>query len=941
MGDNLIIKIGANAKSFDDELKKLKDKTKSLEGGLAKVAKISAVAFAGLATAIGVATKKFTEFEKTFTNVQTLLDKSSFKTKSFSKGVRDLKNDVLSLGASSGESFETLNKGLFDIVSAGVDAEQSISVLTAATELATAGATNTAVAVDGLTSAMNAYGLNADQANSVAQKFFLAQKAGKTTVEELATGFGKVGATAKAFGVSLDEVLASVSAVTLGGVKTKEAYTGLNAVLAGISAPTQEAAKEAERLGIAFDTQALRAQGLKGFLDSVTTSANFNEQSLEKLFSSVEAKKFVFGVAGQQAKSFADQLTGLSDKSKLATSFQDALATKQETVDKTLARLGRSYDAVIIQLGERFVPLLKQAADALSAVAVKFNSLTEEQKDSIANFLKWGTIITAGITTVTTIGLAIIKVSALLGTLGGVLFTTGGAASAFWIALTGPVGLAVAGFAAVTAGAVALYNVLKGEPDDTLEGTISKLDELKEKQVKLEKTANTNRLGQKNRSQQRLDEVNDEIKKLEELKTAREKANNLEDKDFGTGSLVLDAEVNNDIKDPLAGLDKNLGQQDIGLDTGVSKETIAKEEAEKAFREKAAADKLEAERRVRDKEKREANEAAADDILRAKNEQEILKAQQENANDGQLNLLKKKHELEQQENLANKIKSDELRALELENIKLQKEALLIEEQEYQIRKAEELKLAREEQLALDEELQAIDEENRNALNEKDLEQLRGQLLSKKEAKNAVAKEEAAALVAARNQELKDTEKHGAAVAKINKFLASSEVQGVKNASNELVQLQNSKNKTLKSIGKRAAQVQIALDTARGAISAYTSLSGIPYVGPVLGAAAAAAVIAYGAERLGEVNSAQRGGIVPSAGGGSRDRVPMMLEPNELVVPKGLAPDFIQSVGRPDAQANEVEDDVRGSVVEIAIEDDATDFITAKQRENTDLAIGVA
>jgi hypothetical protein len=68
---------------------------------------------------------------------------------------------------------------------------------------------------------------------------------------------------------------------------------------------------------------------------------------------------------------------------------------------------------------------------------------------------------------------------------------------------------------------------------------------------------------------------------------------------------------------------------------------------------------------------------------------------------------------------------------------------------------------------------------------------------------------------------------------------------------------------------------------------------------------------------------------------------MLLEPNELVVPKALAPDFIQSVGRPDAQGGESDADARGSIVEIGIEDDAADFITAKQRENTDLAIGVA
>ena len=75
------------------------------------------------------------------------------------------------------------------------------------------------------------------------------------------------------------------------------------------------------------------------------------------------------------------------------------------------------------------------------------------------------------------------------------------------------------------------------------------------------------------------------------------------------------------------------------------------------------------------------------------------------------------------------------------------------------------------------------------------------------------------------------------------------------AANELVALQNSKHKELAAIGKAAAIFQITTDTARGAMSAYASLAPIPIVGPALGAAAAAAVIAYGVERLSSATSA--------------------------------------------------------------------------------------
>lgn len=929
MGESLIIRIGANAKEFDKELKALQTKTKSLEKGLAKVAKISAAAFVGLSAAVGLAVKKFSEFERTFTNVQTLLDKSSFSTKTLTKGIADLRSGVLSLGADSGESFDILNKGLFDIVSAGIDAEEAISVLTVATDLAAAGATDTSVAVDGLTSAMNAYGLTADQAASVAQKFFLAQKGGKTTVEELSSGFGLVAATAQSFGVSLDELLASVSAVTLGGVKTRAAYTGLNAVLANISAPTKEAAKEAEKLGVAFNSQALRAQGLKGFMDSLTSSANFNSQSLEKLFGSIEAKKFVFALAGSQAKSFAEQLEGLGDATKLATTFQEALDIKQASTDKAIKRVTQSFNALTIQLGERFAPLIIKIADSLGAMAKRFSSLTDEQKDSIANFIKWGVAITAGITTLSVVALGIIKVSALLGTIGGVLFATGGAASAFWLALTGPIGLAVIGITAVGAAAAKLFDIFNEEKDapKTVSELTKEIENLKKKQDEAAASAVTNSFGQKNISQQRLEELDKEIAKLEELKKKQAEVDNQKQ----DGSLILAPTGS-----PLDALQNDInGKPPVE----VPFRAIASEEAEGGGGDNNA--EVEKAKQVAAAKAAVEKEAFAKKIEESKFNNEVLKAQQEQVSAEEIEILKKRHALEKEENEAKEISNQELRDIELENIALQNEALDLQEEEHQIARAETLALNREQEGILQEELNAAKIDGSKTFNEQELKDLRGQILTKEQAKKKSDKQELVTNIQKRNTFLLDEIKHGTAVATVKQALNSSEVIGAANAAGSLVQLQNSKNKTLKAIGKKAALAQIAIDTARGALSAYTSLAGIPFVGPALGLAAAGALVAYGGERLAQVNSAQRGGVVPNAIGGSRDRVPMLLEPNELVVPKALAPDFIQSAGRPDAQAGSEEDEQRGSMVEISIEDDATDFITAKQRENTDLSIGVA
>lgn len=147
---------------------------------------------------------------------------------------------------------------------------------------------------------------------------------------------------------------------------------------------------------------------------------------------------------------------------------------------------------------------------------------------------------------------------------------------------------------------------------------------------------------------------------------------------------------------------------------------------------------------------------------------------------------------------------------------------------------------------------------------------------------------------ANNKFLKEQKQYGTAFATINKFLNSEEVQGAKTAAGELVQLQNSKNKELKSIGKAAAQAQIAIATAEAAMNVYRGFSTIPIVGQALGIAAAAATIIYGGERIAEVQKAQDGGLV-EGGVPGRDSVPFLLEPGELVVPKRNFNDVVGAV----------------------------------------------
>lgn len=179
------------------------------------------------------------------------------------------------------------------------------------------------------------------------------------------------------------------------------------------------------------------------------------------------------------------------------------------------------------------------------------------------------------------------------------------------------------------------------------------------------------------------------------------------------------------------------------------------------------------------------------------------------------------------------------------------------------------------------------------LTQKEESAIKSTILTEKEVQKKAYRDQLAEEIAANNKFLEEKNKYGVAYAAIDKVIHSSEVEGTKKATNELTGLTQSKNETLKAIGKAASVAQIIIKTSESAMNIYAGFSAIPFIGPALGVAGAAAAIAFGAEQISNVVAAQTGGIVP--GQGSGDRIPALLEPGELIAPKKNFDEVINSV----------------------------------------------
>jgi len=409
------IKVGVDASDAKAGIGSIKKQMASLEKTIKTASKISAAGFLGLTGAVTLAVKEFAAFDNSMRGVKTLLDKSSFATKSLEDGFSDMSDGVLEVSKALGVDLATSTKALFDLVSAGISADDAIASLTTASKLAIAGLTDVAVATDGLTSAINAYGLGAEDAESIAAKLFTTQKFGKLTVESLSQSMGLVIASAKGAGVSLDELLASTASLTLGGIKTEATMTGLKAAIANIQQPTADAKKVAKEFNLEIGVNGIKAAGgWAKFLEKLRVIQEKDNTAVKKLFGSVEAYNVVQSLTSTGTKTFTKVMSELGDETKTQTTFQKAFTTQIGSVENQAKKAQARFKALTVELGSRFEPITR---DVLGAINDLMDEIKPEDIDDLTTAIIAATAALGGVFVVSTTAIIGIKAYGIASTI--------------------------------------------------------------------------------------------------------------------------------------------------------------------------------------------------------------------------------------------------------------------------------------------------------------------------------------------------------------------------------------------------------------------------------------------------------------------------------------------------------------------------------------------
>lgn len=437
---------------------------------------LSVAVTAPIGAAGTAAVKLATDAETSFAKVSTIADETVLTYDKMKTGVTEASTET-------GVAITDFNEALYSSLSAGVESGKAIGFTTEMVKLARGGFTDTAKAVDVVTSVLNAYGLSADQASSISDKLVMTQNIGKTTVEELAGSLGRIIPTAKAFNVDMDNVSTGMAILTKRGIQTAEATTYYNSMLNELGASGTVADKALRELsGKGFTQMIAEGTPLTEILQMLSDKASENGQSLSDMFGSMEAGKAALSIMSDGGAEYNQVLEQMKNSTGAAQdAFDKMSATSAVQMQIELNKLKNAG----IEVGTQLLPYVTELVEGVGDLADRFSELSPEQQKTIIKMaalaagmgpvLKITGSVTSGVGSLST-GLGKLlktagnaqalkvaeagitgvgEAAAVAGSGTGLLSTAIGA-------LTSPVGIAVGSVALLTAGAVAL-NAAFGE----------------------------------------------------------------------------------------------------------------------------------------------------------------------------------------------------------------------------------------------------------------------------------------------------------------------------------------------------------------------------------------------------------------------------------------------------------------------------------------------
>ena len=329
----------------------------------------------GIATAIEGAVTPFKEFEEGMANVNTLLNVGQDELEVYG-------DKVLEISRETGKSAVDLTNSLYQAVSAGMNIGDALQMVKIGAKAGIAGLSDTETAVDGVTTVLNAFHMEAGRAEEIADYMFNTVKRGKTTFGEIASSISDVAPIAAASGVGFEQVSAAIATLTKQGIPNAQATTMIRASIMSMN----------EVLGDGWS----KTMSLQKGMQAMTEKAGGSNSKLRELAGRVEAVTGILAMTGENAQMAAEDLEAMGDS---GGAMMDAYAVKAETLDSVINRLSTAWNALSVEAMRNFAPALSKVLEMTTSLLNVFKTIPTNADNVRRSFLQQRGEFEANVTT--------------------------------------------------------------------------------------------------------------------------------------------------------------------------------------------------------------------------------------------------------------------------------------------------------------------------------------------------------------------------------------------------------------------------------------------------------------------------------------------------------------------------------------------------------------
>lgn len=306
------------------------------------------------------------------------------KTRTISTSNRGIISDeVERIGKKYGTDYREVSEGLYQVVSAIGDVHKKYALLETSNKLAITGFSSVNESVDGLTTVLNAYNLEIEEAERVANVFVRTQKVGKLTVQEFQQQLYKTVPTAKELGIQVDEIGASIALLTAKGSKAEVAQTQMGAFMYELLDVGSDISKLFNQIaGQSINSFMNNGGSLEGILRTLKGYSNTNNFSIESLLGRKEAKSFWLNI-GNDIDGYIEKLKAINAPMNELDRNVDNL---MGTMEKRIERGARYWDSFKKSIGEVTLEAIASIGDMATGhdkETVARKKLNAEMEDSL------------------------------------------------------------------------------------------------------------------------------------------------------------------------------------------------------------------------------------------------------------------------------------------------------------------------------------------------------------------------------------------------------------------------------------------------------------------------------------------------------------------------------------------------------------------------------